>query len=353
MVSKCLDCGKGVTTRSKAVQCSFCDGWLHITCCGISPNFYECLLMYTASSVGIFCDSCLTLVNTQRAHSGLPAFTPRSASAHSDPQPTVSQNSPSSFPSLCPDFVTPVLKQISAPPSEPHISSDQPSKPLPKTFATVVKENTVAAPASRIPVVHKCKPIAKAVEDKASPPKRGLKSVLHRIDHLEKLLQDKPPSKPRIPEIAKVPNRERCLIIMNSPESDKTTAAERILDDQLFLKRMISLLFDEGEPGINIVSAFRLGRKHEDSSKVRPLKVVCQTEDECRRILRRTSRLKGEPFHVLRDLSPEDRVKMKIAVDELRTRRANGETDLRIEDFRVVRKVQRTRWKPVLVLPGH
>lgn len=140
---------------------------------------------------------------------------------------------------------------------------------------------------------------------------------------------------------------------MNAPESVSSTPSERMSDDQAFLQRMVSLLFDENEAGINIVSAFRLGRKPEETSKVRPLKVVCQNEEECRRVLRRTGRLKGEPFYVLRDLSPEDRVKMRLAVNELRTRRSNGETDLHIVDFRVVRRTPRSRWKPILIKPGN
>ncbi|CAI2737056.1 unnamed protein product, partial [Dicrocoelium dendriticum] len=190
-------------------------------------------------------------------------------------------------------------------------------------------------------------------KSKTSSPQSQFKSVLDKINHLESLIKDSAnPSQPQTTRRTLPPSRDRCLIIMNAPESTKDAPAGRMLDDQVFLERLISVLFDEGEQGINIISAFRLGKKQEDSLKPRPLKVVFQNEEECRRILLRTSRLKGKPFYVLRDLSPEDRIKMKKAVDELRTRRANGETDLHIVDFRVVRKTPRTRWRPIFLILG-
>jgi hypothetical protein len=42
---------------------------------------------------------------------------------------------------------------------------------------------------------------------------------------------------------------------------------------------------------------------------------------------------------------------MKEAVEELRSRRAAGEINLRIVDFRVVKKAPRVSWKPMLLLP--
>ena len=115
---------------------------------------------------------------------------------------------------------------------------------------------------------------------------------------------------------------------------------------------MVSLLFDEGEPPIEVLTAFRLGRKSDDSSKPRPLKVVLGDDEDCRRILRRTFRLKGEEYFVARDLSPEDRIRMREAVKELKERRGNGETNLHIVDFRVVKREPKARWKPILLAPG-
>ena len=87
-------------------------------------------------------------------------------------------------------------------------------------------------------------------------------------------------------------------------------------------------------------------------TRPRPLKVVLQDDIERLRVLKRTYRLKGEPFRELRDLSPEDRIKMRNAVEELKSRRAKGETNLHIMDFQVIRRVHRVHWEPVVLLPN-
>ena len=83
----------------------------------------------------------------------------------------------------------------------------------------------------------------------------------------------------------------------------------------------------------------------------RPLKVVLKSEEERRRVFSRVHRLKGECYRVLRDLSPEDRIRMREAVNELKDRRSKGETNLHIVDFRVVMRRPRVVWQPVIIFP--
>ena len=146
--------------------------------------------------------------------------------------------------------------------------------------------------------------------------------------------------------------RDNCLIFIRVPESTKNLPEERMNDDCLFLQKCVSKLFDAGEPGLRIITAFRLGKKSENiAANPRPLKVVLESKEECLRVLNRTSRLKGEPYFIVRDLSPEDRIRMKTALQELKCRREAGETNLKIVDFRVVRIAPKARWKPVVLLP--
>ena len=177
--------------------------------------------------------------------------------------------------------------------------------------------------------------------------------LVERVAELEKRIKDAGTScAPPTSQTLSRPGRERCLIVMNAIESTKDTPAERILDDQHFLQNLVSKLFDEDEDGITVISAFRLGRRpDEPDAKPRPLKVILKSEEECRRVFVRCHRLKGEVFRVLRDLSPEDRVRMRLAVQELRERRANGEQNLRIEDFRVVVRPPRVVWHPISIRP--
>ncbi|VDP73994.1 unnamed protein product [Echinostoma caproni] len=96
---------------------------------------------------------------------------------------------------------------------------------------------------------------------------------------------------------------------------------------------------DEVEPAtsVRVKAAFRLGKPRQDNSP-RPLKVDLRAESEAKAILQQNHKLKGTPVRFLRDLDPDQRSKLKIALEELRESRTEGETDLRIRDFRVHRK---------------
>ena len=92
---------------------------------------------------------------------------------------------------------------------------------------------------------------------------------------------------------------------------------------------------------IHLKQIFRLGKR---SDKPRPLKLVLGSENEASEILKRTYRLKGQDVRILRDLSPEDREKLKAALKELHEKRANGDNEWMIKDFQVIRKRPRIRW---------
>lgn len=313
MKSKCAHCDKNVPAKSKAVQCSRCDKWIHIDCCGIDEHLYEQLKRSFSATISFHCDHCLPKLNAARRRAGLSPLTPKTDS-------------------------TPELESSSEPSDDNEAVSEVSENHKPaKTYASVVASS------------HN---INKRKERRPSDDiSLGLQELLNKVNQLETAIKtNKPPFENTKPETGP-PSRERCLIILNASESTKETAAERILDDQLLLKKMVSKLFDSGEDGINVLAAYRLGRKTEDDSKPRPLKLVLKNEDECRRVLRRTYRLKGEPYFVVRDLSPEDRIKMREAVKTLKERRMNGETNLHIVDFRVVQKRPRVVWKPILLKP--
>ena len=188
---------------------------------------------------------------------------------------------------------------------------------------------------------------------KRNQPARPLdpkKEIEARIQSLEKMVTERVNSgNPHT--TSQRPGRERCLIIVNVPESDIEHSADRMRHDLAFLQSMVSTLFDQGEDGITVLTAFRLGKKPEDASKPRPLKVVLASEEEARRVFTRLHRLKGAPYRVLRDLSLEDRLRMRQAVQELKQRRELGEENLHIQDFRVVVRRPRVVWEPVALQP--
>ena len=183
-----------------------------------------------------------------------------------------------------------------------------------------------------------------------STSKPTLQTILKRIERIEDKIE--PPKTQSTPtKMDKQPGRDRCLILFNVPESSKESIADRILDDRFLLQSLVSKLFDPGENGLHILQAYRLGQENQSSELPRPLKIVLESPDECKRVFSRVHRLKGDPLHIQRDLSPEDRWKMKQALLELRRRRDAGENDLRFVNFRVVKRLPRTAWKPLIIYP--
>ena len=153
------------------------------------------------------------------------------------------------------------------------------------------------------------------------------------------------------------PPREQCLIVLNIPESLDASPQGRVDHDVKELRARFTSLFDPGEDelasSIKLKGAFRLGKRPEaPQDHPRPLKIVLGSVQEAQTILRRAPRLKGQPVRFLRDLSPDDREKLKTALNELRERRANGENNLILRDFRVVKRKPRIRWIP-LSLASH
>ena len=113
-------------------------------------------------------------------------------------------------------------------------------------------------------------------------------------------------------------------------------------------------MFKKEDEGFQILSVFRLGRiASGQCSNPRPMEVILDNADACKRMLSRTHFLKGWPFRLLRDLSPEERNKMREAVRELRSRREAGEEDIHIVDFRVVKRRKKAFRNPVTLLPSH
>ena len=132
------------------------------------------------------------------------------------------------------------------------------------------------------------------------------------------------------------------------PESSKTEPAERHADDLAQLQLILDNVLSPTDPGVTLKSLFRLGAKQDNP---RPLKALFTCRDDAVRILAGSRRLKGQLVVIKPDRTPEDRVRMREAVTELRSRQAQGEQHLGIRNFRVVR-LNRILQHPVRLRPG-
>jgi hypothetical protein len=56
-------------------------------------------------------------------------------------------------------------------------------------------------------------------------------------------------------------SRDNCLIFVGMSEPTSASSEGKIIEDQHALKSYVSRLFDNGEAGLRVVSAFCLGKK--------------------------------------------------------------------------------------------
>ena len=82
------------------------------------------------------------------------------------------------------------------------------------------------------------------------------------------------------------------------------------------------------------MEAYRLIKKHANpAAGLCPLKVVLESDEDCERVSSSTYRIKDEYYYIARDVSPEDRLRMKTDVEELKCCRQSEERKLKIVIF--------------------
>nr|CAH8838447.1 unnamed protein product [Trichobilharzia regenti] len=132
---------------------------------------------------------------------------------------------------------------------------------------------------------------------------------------------------------------DRSLILHKVEESLALDPKTRFEHDLNLVKPLLDKLLPQTVSGITIHSVYRIGQKPDPtvSEPVRLLKVVLNSKAERDAILSNSHILKGSGIYVRADLSLADRVKRQAAALELSERRRNGEKNLKIKGFRVVR----------------
>jgi hypothetical protein len=339
--SRCPVCHKTVGKNAAALQCDLCDLWLHAKCIGISMDLYTPLSKCTSRHLKVYCTTCEVKIELLKQPAPSDSEDDEPLNTTCLHIPAASTSTPISSPKKT------FAEIVSLPSTPPTLTVDDNQE---DSFGEVLQPPIETSDAVELA---RRNTKDKIVRKKRNTLKNKLEEVAERMAKIEKILENRPHSRNAdSPNVRRYPPRERCLIIVNAKESLSDSSAERMQHDQDILQLLVSMLFDDGEQGINIVSAFRLGKRKEDPvSSPRPLKVVLDSDTEVGRVLKRLYRIKETPFRVFRDLSPEDRLKMKEAVKELKDRKDQGETDLKIVDFRVVKKKPRVGWKPILLLP--
>lgn len=136
--------------------------------------------------------------------------------------------------------------------------------------------------------------------------------------------------------------RENCLMVFNVPETVDDNVVRRHQADITHLQNLINSLLNSEEAAVEVKAVTRIGPYAAEAvqAKPRPMKVIFTNPKDPIRLLKQGRKLSGQPISIRPDMDVETRMKMRAALAELRERTGNGETNLTIRNFRVVKRRQ-------------
>jgi hypothetical protein len=214
-----------------------------------------------------------------------------------------------------------------------------PKIPKEKNTRPIAVENTTTPPNSIVP--EPSLPTDETTDSEWSTPKPRYRPKRHRsVETPGQVVSESVPKRsdivvgPNPPDLAK---RKCNLIFFNMAESEDPVPINRLEHDKDAVKTLLSNLLEPMDDPIIIKQIFRLGSRSTGGSP-RPLKAIFASAAHVKLLLSRGRKLKGSPISMRPDLSPEDRSRMKAALEEKKKRTDAGEKDLIIVNFRVVRK---------------
>ena len=143
-------------------------------------------------------------------------------------------------------------------------------------------------------------------------------------------------------EIFDKQRRATNILLFNLNESKNEALQDRIKEDN----EKVDEIFQEigmVKDSYHVERTMRLGKKGE---KARPLKVCLQNTSQRNQALKLAKNLKGndnsnlQSVGIAPDLTLTERAQKKLLLDELSSRRANGEKDLVIRNSKIVKRAE-------------
>ncbi|KAJ3644294.1 hypothetical protein Zmor_026960 [Zophobas morio] len=123
-------------------------------------------------------------------------------------------------------------------------------------------------------------------------------------------------------------------LILNIPESDKETSILRRDDDLTRCKEILTHNI-QGDVTYEIMSCYRLGKFVVNKS--RPLKITLATQSQALEVLKKYKQTDGH--YLNRDLTPYQRNVCYLVRKELRQRKENGESNLKLAYLHGIPKI--------------
>ena len=143
--------------------------------------------------------------------------------------------------------------------------------------------------------------------------------------------------------------RKNNIVMYNIPESDKQNAEERQKEDEDFCKDLIESSLEVDNTAVKIQKVVRLGREPKQG-RTRPTLLVLENESQKITLLKNSRKLRTETDPIKKavgiapDMTPKQREHDYYLRQEIRERKAQGETGLYIKNGRLC-KVDGGGWR--------
>lgn len=362
MVGSSFKCGQPncLFPVDEGMQCDECKKWYHKMCTRLSPAAYKRCSKPNSHWLCMFCCTNKTTL-IQEAMSLLALACKKKDSGCASNASTDSED--------CVSVVSAVTKRA----EQPTLINDEVKLPLQPTrsksphgidmsnHVSLVEiedpDKTVTVPNSPNAAVLndqkwtavKRKRKGKKANDKAhlvdKPLRNSQSESLNALSHSDRTADHHPSATERNLISSNI-------IVSKLPESNDPDPKVRHTHDLERLGEYIRSILPDNTKGVQVKKLVRIGKRADDSVLPRPcrlLKVILGSEKQRNLLLSNARSHDNSDIRMRPDVSLEDRIKRKTALAELETRRQNGEENLRLVGFRIVRSWKRMLPRPVWI----
>lgn len=154
-----------------------------------------------------------------------------------------------------------------------------------------------------------------------------IKSLKEKISALEKVSEkvQSVPTESIIYEVSERNIRAQNLMVYNVPESSSLILGERVDHDKSKIAEVFTVLGLSQEATLKVV---RVGKKVDNTTKPRPIKVICDGSEIVKSALKAGRKLRNSVYKISGDQTKMQREAYKNAKDILSTRKRAGEDNL-------------------------
>lgn len=306
--ASCVDCGCIITDETRALNCEKCEAvWKCSACIGIRNATYEDLISDTGNELHWFCEPCFTAAVQPPGDNAIMQALQKITVQLSEIQGKLEAKVDCSKV----DTLEKIVQDLDARVNDGYKGVIQSVEKSTSHVATVVEMSKLDVSA-----VQGC------VEEVLQ---------VQRVQSLEEKQEEEEREK-----------RKKNIIVYGLPEPTAASSDDRRKED---LDRAEELLHKVACDGVSVKHIARLGPPPtRPDDKPRPVKLDLMSAESRNKVLKSAKNLRAAPdalwkaVFIQQDLTPKEREARKVLVQQLKTRRIAGETDLILVNGKIVKK---------------